>query len=278
MAVSSAKAAERRRIEETDFGAKEFDRNRTMFRRGLINKTTMEAVERRMLDARFGADQAREAIASAQLAYTRAEIAVEIDELDLKTAEIERAALRLAAPFDGVLLGFDPRVGACVSEGELAAENYDPKREAVDVYVLISRLTGTGGVPVARGTEAKVVRGNGESCAGRITWIETEADLESQYVKTTIDLSEDCAPGLYLNEAVEVEMVGATDVFRIPAGALEGNAVYLISPDGLGVEPLEVEIIERGSDHLVVRMFGAAGRSLVVNAQDLRIDGLLDPS
>ncbi|GAA4221074.1 hypothetical protein GGQ68_000307 [Sagittula marina] len=44
----------------------------------MINETTMEAVERRMLDARFGADQAREAIASAQLAYTRAEIAVEI--------------------------------------------------------------------------------------------------------------------------------------------------------------------------------------------------------
>ncbi|GAA4221073.1 hypothetical protein GGQ68_000308 [Sagittula marina] len=88
--------------------------------------------------------------------------------MDLKTAEIDHAALRLVAPFDGVLLGFDARVGACVSEGELAAENYAPKRKAVDVYVLISRLTGTGGVPLARGTEAKVVRGNGESCAGRI--------------------------------------------------------------------------------------------------------------
>lgn len=209
LSADAAEADTRRRDEELAFVSKEFERNQTMFRRGLINETTMEAVERRMMDARFAADRAREALATANSAVARARIAVEIGELDLKTAELDQADLTLTAPFDGVLVGFDPRVGACVTEGAFAAQLYDPKRKAVDVYVLISRLSDTE-TAVTRGTDVTVRRGNGQDCGGQITWIDTEADLESQYVKTTIDVEESCAAALFLNEAVEVWLTPQT--------------------------------------------------------------------
>ncbi|MBP0483554.1 efflux RND transporter periplasmic adaptor subunit [Sagittula salina] len=278
LSLAAAEADVRRRGEELAFVAKEFERNQTMFRRGLINETTMEAVERRMMDARFAAEQAKEAMAAARSARARAEIAVQIGELDLETTRIDHAGLVLTAPFDGVLVGFEPRVGACVTEGALAAQLYDPKRKAVDVYVLISRLTRTDATAVTRGAQVTVRRGNGAACGGQITWIDTEADLESQYVKATIDLDETCAPQLFLNEAVEVEMPGGGDLFRVPAGAVLEGTAYLGSGNNATLEPVAVEIVNREGETLVVRLPGAAGRQIAVDALDDAVTARLDGS
>jgi hypothetical protein len=39
----------------------------------------------------------------------------------------------------------------------------------------------------------------------------TEADLESQNVKATIDLNESCAPSMFLNEAVRIETLAVNN-------------------------------------------------------------------
>jgi hypothetical protein len=49
------------------------------------------------------------------------------------------------------------------------------------------------------------VRTNGQICEGVFSLIETEANLESQNVKAKIELSETCAPYLFLNEAVGIK-------------------------------------------------------------------------
>lgn len=275
--VAAAVAAERRRDEELAFVSKEFDRNQAMFRRGLINETTMEGVERRMMDARFAADLSREAVASARSARARADIAVEIGALDLRTAEIAHEDLVLNAPFDGVLVGFEPRVGACVTEGALAGQIYDPERKAVDVYVLIARLSGADAATVARGAQVTVRRGNGQGCGGSITWIDTEADLESQYVKTTIDVEQACAAALFLNEAVEVEMAPGADVYKVPTTALIEDTVYLGDEDG-ALDPVRVEVLQRSADGIVARIPGAAGRLVAADALDDRIVERLPPA
>lgn len=207
LAVDAARADTERRAQEAAFVAKEFERNQTMFRRSLINETTMEAVERRMMDANFAVDRAREALESAASARARAEIALEIGRIELRTAEVDLAAHDLTAPFDGVLLGFEPNVGDCVQEGQLAAQIYDPSKKAVDIFVHIDQLVASEPTGVAIGRPVKVERVNGETCAGRFTWIGTEANLENQYVRTRIDVEESCAAALFLNEAVEVEPV-----------------------------------------------------------------------
>ena len=111
----------------------------------------------------------------------------------------------LTAPFDGILLGFEPKLGECVQAGAQAAEIYAPHKKSVEIFVRIDQLVASGAGGVAIGTPVRVIRVNGDTCGGTFTWIGTEANLETQYVKSTIDVDEECAPTLYLNEAVDVE-------------------------------------------------------------------------
>lgn len=220
LAVDAAVADDERRRKELDFVAEEFERNSTLFRRGIINETTLETVERRIMDAEFAAERAQEAIATAIAAKRRAEIALDIGRLDVETAEIDLQDMSLTAPFDGVLIGFDENVGDCVQEGALAAQLYAPHEKAVDIFVPIFELSRADG-GIAPGAEVTIRRSNAASCAGEVTRIDTEADLESQFVQARIEVDDACAPDLFLNEAVEVG-VGLPDdenaAARIPQG------------------------------------------------------------
>jgi multidrug resistance efflux pump len=211
LAITAAEADGRRRAEELEFVSEEYQRNSIMLGRGLINETAMEAVERRFMDANFTAERAQEAIDSALAAKQRAEIALEIGRLDLESAELGLEDLTLTAPIDGVLLGFEPNLGDCVQEGERAGQVYAPDRKSVDVYLLISRLSSDGASGMAIGAPVRVKRVNGDVCGGRITRVDSEADLENQFVEATIDVDRDCAQGLFLNEAVEVETMPEGD-------------------------------------------------------------------
>lgn len=205
LAIDAAEANVDRRAQELEFVGKEFDRNQQMFRRGLINESTMESVESRMMNTRFAADQAAESLASAQSAKDRAEIALKIGRLELQSQRVAFEDLQLHAPFDGVLLGFEPNVGDCVSAGAQAAQIYAPEKKSVEVFVRVDQLVGPQSSGVTIGAPVRIARLNGAACGGAFTWIGTEADLEHQYVKSTIEVDEACAPDLFLNEAVEVE-------------------------------------------------------------------------
>lgn len=205
LAIDAAEANVERRAQELAFVGKEFTRNEQMFRRGLINESTMEGVESRMMNADFAADQAKETLASAVSAKTRAEIALRIGELDLQSQQVDHEALQLRAPYSGVLLGFEPNVGDCVNAGASVAQIYAPEKKAVEVFVRVDQLVAQQSSGVTIGAPVRIARINGQSCGGSFTWIGTEADLEHQYVKSSIEVDEACAPALYLNEAVEVE-------------------------------------------------------------------------
>ncbi|MBV2360484.1 HlyD family efflux transporter periplasmic adaptor subunit [Thalassococcus sp. CAU 1522] len=210
LALRAARADDRRRQQELAFVAKEFERNNTLFRRGLINETTLEAVERRVMDAEFAAERAKEAIDSAVSAVSRAEIARDIGRLERQSAEINHANLSVVAPFDGVLLGFEAKVGDCVQEGQLAAQIYAPHRKVVDIHVLIGTVAPSTPDGLAIGAPVVLHRVTGPDCDGTVIQIGTEADLETQYVKATIEVDPTCAPALFLNEAVEVEAASAS--------------------------------------------------------------------
>ena len=278
LSIEAAIADRSRREQELEFVSREFQRNSAMFRRGLINETTMEAVERRMMDAKFAAERAQEALDSATSAKKRAEIAVEIGRLEQQSAEIDHEKLILSAPFDGVLVGFEANAGDCVQEGELAAEIYAPSQKAVDIFVLISNLSATRPTGVAIGEAVSVVRINGERCGGTITRIDTEADLEAQYVRTTIDVEGPCAEGLFLNEAVEVEAgkAGLDDLYTVPTGAIQGdNRVFLVDEETSRLVAVVAEIVMRGEWDSVVRLAGAEGRLIAVAVDGDTADGQL---
>ena len=205
LAIDAAKANVKRRAQELALVSKEFERNEKIFRRGLVNESTMEGIEIRMMSTTFAADQAKETLASALSAKKRAEIALQIGVLDLQAQEDRLEALTLRAPFDGVLLGFEPNVGDCVNAGASATRIYAPTKKAVEVFVHVNQLMAKTSAGIAIDAPVRIARINGDSCGGTFTWIGTEADLENQFVKSTIEIEEGCAAALYLNEAVEVE-------------------------------------------------------------------------
>lgn len=267
--IQSAIADDKRRQQELDLTTAEYERNSTMLGRGLINETTMEGVERRFMEAQFAADRAQEAIATARAAKRRAEIAHEIGQLDLQTAQLNHEQLVLTAPIDGVLVGFETNVGDCVSAGERAAQIYAPSEKSVDVFILISRLSASGPAGISDGSAVRITRVNGQVCAGTITRFDTEADLENQFVKATIEVDETCAPDLFLNEAVEVEaMLDANDdTFEIPTGALtNGDTVFLVDEEGATLQEVAVEILKTGPRETIARIPGGAGRLIVSDA------------
>jgi len=206
LALQAALADESRRKQDLELVTKEFERSSVLMGRGLINESTMDAIERRFMESTFASDRAGEAIANAEAAMKRSQIALEIGTLEARTAEITLEQMAVVAPFDGVLVGFDANVGDCVQEGESAARIYVPEEKSVDVFFRISRLTGEQASQMAVGAPVKVTRVNGEECSGAITRIDTEADLESQFVQATVEVDPACAPRLFLNEAVEVQL------------------------------------------------------------------------
>ncbi|MCH2093544.1 MAG: HlyD family efflux transporter periplasmic adaptor subunit [Rhodobacteraceae bacterium] len=204
LAVDAAQANVERRSQDLALVRKEFERNEQIFRRGLLNESAMEAVESKLLNATFASDQAGETLASALSAKTRAEISLRIGHLDVQARVDDVEDLTLRAPFDGVLLGFEPNVGDCVQARTPSAQIYAPANKSVEVFVRVDQLVTAQASGVAIGAPVSIERINGEACGGAFTWIGTEADVEHQFVKSKIEIDETCAPSLFLNEAVEV--------------------------------------------------------------------------
>ncbi|MDG2405022.1 MAG: HlyD family efflux transporter periplasmic adaptor subunit [Paracoccaceae bacterium] len=209
-AITVAKANVARVKEEQEFVDREFERTRVLFQRGLLDETKLEAAERRKLDATFAVDRMEEALERAVSAKFRANIALEIGQLEVQARELDLEALTVRSPFDGVLLNFEPNIGDCVSEGSLAAQIYAPDEKSVETFVFVDQLVDTlsGGVVV--GNPVNIIRINGQTCPGVFSLVGTEANLESQKVKTTIELDASCAMTMFLNEAVGIETLPAS--------------------------------------------------------------------
>jgi multidrug efflux pump subunit AcrA (membrane-fusion protein) len=203
--ITVAKADLSRSKEEFEFVLREFDRTNVLFKRGLVNETMLETAERKKLNATFSVERAEEALIRAHSRKSRADIANEIGQLEVQSRELDLEDLTMRAPFDGVLLNFEPNVGDCVSRGTLAAQIYAPEAKIVETFVFVDQLVIADSVGVVVNNPVNVIRVNGQICPGTFSGVETEANLENQNVKTTIDLNEACARSMFLNEAVEIE-------------------------------------------------------------------------
>ena len=204
-AIEVAKAEIRRVEEEFQFGEREFERTKVLFQRGLVNETTLETAERRKLEATFSVQRSKEALKRSGSVKARSLIALDIGKLELEARQIDLDQLIVRAPHDGILIDFEPNIGDCVSRGSLAAKIYVAEEKSVETFIFVEQLLNAEKIGVAVGNLVNVVRTNGQICQGVFSLVGTEADLESQNVKATIDLDVSCAPLMFLNEAVRIE-------------------------------------------------------------------------
>ncbi|MFL2794667.1 MAG: HlyD family secretion protein [Paracoccaceae bacterium] len=206
-AIEVAKADVGRVEEEFQFVQREFERTKVLFERGLVNETTLEAAERRKLEATFSVQRAKEALSRSISSKTRSLIALDIGKLELEGRQLDLDELIVRSPHDGILLDFEPNIGDCVSQGSLAAKVYRPDEKSVETFIFVEQLVNAEKIGVAVGNSVNVIRTNGKACKGIFSLVGTQADLESQNVKATIDLDPACAPLMFLNEAVKIETV-----------------------------------------------------------------------
>ena len=192
--------------EEQDFVVREYERTRLLFQRGLVNETTLEAAARREMEASFALERIQEELQRALSGKSRAEIALDIGLLELNARQFDLQELTMLAPFSGVLLNFNPKVGDCVSQGALAAQIYKPKDKSVETFAFMDNLVDANHFGLTIGNSVKVIRVNGESCPGQISLVGTEANLETQSVKVRIKLDPNCAVKMFLNEGVKIEL------------------------------------------------------------------------
>ena len=206
-AIEVAKADVGRVEEEFEFVQREFERTKVLFERGLVNETTLEAAERRKLEATFSVQRAKEALSRSISSKTRSLIALDIGKLELEGRQLDLDELIVRTPHDGILLDFEPNIGDCVSQSSLAAKLYRPEEKSVETFIFVEQLVNAEEMGVAVGNSVNVIRTNGQICTGIFSVVGTEADLESQNVKAIIDLDPTCAPSQFLNEAVKIETV-----------------------------------------------------------------------
>jgi len=192
--------------EEQDFVVREFERTRLLFQRGLVNETTLEAAARRKMEASFALERIQEDLQRALSGKSRAEIALDIGILELNARQSDLEELTIQAPFRGVLLNFNPKVGDCVSQGALAAQIYKPNDKSVETFAFMNNLVDANQFGLTIGNPVQVIRVNGESCPGKISLVGTEANLETQSVKVRIKLDPNCAVEMFLNEGVKIDL------------------------------------------------------------------------
>ena len=159
-----------------------------MFQRGLVNETTLEAAARREMEASFALERIQEELQRALSGKSRAEIALDIGLLELNARQFDLQELAMQAPFIGVLLNFNPKVGDCVSQGALAAQIYKPHDKSVETFAFMDNLVEANQFGLTIGNSVQVIRVNGESCPGHISLLGTEANLETTRVKVSLTL------------------------------------------------------------------------------------------
>jgi multidrug resistance efflux pump len=192
--------------EEQDFVAREYERTRLLFQRGLVNETTLEAAERRKMEASFALERIQEELQRALSGKSRAEIALDIGLLELNARQFDLQELAMQAPFSGVLLNFNPKIGDCVSQGALAAQIYKPKDKSVETFAFMDNLVDAKQFGLTKGNSVQVIRVDGDRCPGQISLVGTEANLETQSVKVRIKLDPNCAVKMFLNEGVKIQL------------------------------------------------------------------------
>ena len=192
--------------EEQDFVVREYERTRLLFQRGLVNETTLETAARRKMEASFALERIHEELQRALSGKSRAKIALDIGLLELNARQSDLRELTMQAPFSGVLLNFNPKVGDCVSQGALAAQIYKPNDKSVETFAFMNNLVDANQFGLTIGNPVKVIRVNGESCPGKISLVGTEANLETQSVKVRIKLDPNCAVEMFLNEGVKIDL------------------------------------------------------------------------
>lgn len=264
--------------DQSNLQQRAYERQVGLAERGVGTAAAVEAAE-------LAAAAARQAVLSRRQAVTTAEARIDQAQTRLARAiiaqgEAQRALddTTLIAPFDGTLSETDVVAGRLASANEKLAVLIDPDALEVafrvstaqyarlldpDGQVMAAPVTATldvSGVDLrAQGVINRSSAGSGEMQTGRLIF-------------ARLDSARGFKPGDFVT--VTVQEPPLENVVRLPASAVDANDTVLVLTADNRLEALEVRVLHREGDDVLVRSPEIAGRDVVETRSPLLGPGI----
>ncbi|WP_147109214.1 efflux RND transporter periplasmic adaptor subunit [Tateyamaria sp. syn59] len=252
---------------QADLQERAFQRQQDLQARGVGTAAAVEGAELAAASARQAVLARRQVVTSAEARIDQAKTQLARARIALDEAQRTLDDTTVTAPFDGTLNATSVVAGRLVSANEQLATLIDPGALEVRFRVSTAQfsrlLNEDGGVMAARvtatldvvgidlaatGTVSRASAGGGEMQTGRLVFARLDTGLGFK-------------PGDFVTVAVSEPPLD--DVVRLPATAVDvSNTVLVLSEDNR-LEKLDVAVLRRQGDDVLVRGDGLVGRDVV---------------
>lgn len=259
--------------DQAELRQRAFQRQTDLKNRGVGTAATVEVAELAAVQARQTVISRRQAVSQAEAGVDQAASSLARAQISLETARRDLADTTVTAEFDGNLQSVNLVEGRLVSANEKLADLIDPTllevafRISTVQYARLLDETGrliaapvrvsldaTGADLSAVGVISRDSGGAGEGQSGRLIYARLEA-----------------APGFKPGDFVTVTVrePEVSNVARLPASVLDAAITVLVLGAGDRLEQLQVELVRRQGDDVLIRGRGLAGRDVVAGRTPL---------
>jgi RND family efflux transporter MFP subunit len=255
------------RRDQADLQERALERQRNLSERGAGTTAAVETAELNAVQARQAVLSSRQAVASAEARIDQAETAIARAELALAEAKRRLDETRITAGFSGTLRDVTVIEGRLVTANEQMATLVDGTALEVAFRVStaqFSRLLDEAGALIDAPVTATLDSGDSRiEASGRITRQSASvAEGESgRVLYARLDEAPAMKPGDFVSVAVEEPPLDR--VTRLPATALGPDGAVLVLDADDRLERLEVTLLRRQGNDILVRAAGLSGREVV---------------
>ncbi|WP_224816198.1 efflux RND transporter periplasmic adaptor subunit [Hasllibacter sp. MH4015] len=263
---------------QAELRARALDRAQDLAERGVGSTAAVETAELAEATANQQILAQRRALAQAEARVDSAGTALERRRIALAEAERRLAQTELRAEFDGVLTDVDVAAGRLLNRNERLAALIDA--DALEVAFRIStaqyiRLLDEDGT-LPRLPVQVVLDVFGLDVQAEATLTRESGAVEEGQSGRLLFARIDTFRGLRVGDFVRVEVEEAplTGVARIPATALGSDGQVLALGEDNVLEAVEVELLRRQGDDVLIRGPGLNGRDVVLTRTPVLGDGI----
>jgi len=253
--------------DQAELRQRAFQRQTDLKTRGVGTAATVETAELAAVQARQAVISRRQAVSAAEARVDQAASSLARAQISLATAQRDFADTTVMAEFDGTLQTVSLVEGRLVSANEKLADLVDPT--LLEVAFRISTvqyarlLDETGrliGAPVRVSLDAT---GADLSAVGRISRDSGGAGegQSGRLIYAHLDIAPGFKPGDFVTVSVREPELRA--VARLPASVLDASGTVLVLGAEDRLEQLQVELVRRQGDDVLIRGVGLAGREVV---------------
>ena len=246
--------------------------------RGVGTAALVEDKELAASSARQSVLARRQATATAEARFDQAQTRLRRTEIALAEAERALEDTTITAPFSGQLSGAALVEGRLVAQNEKLADLIDPK--ALDVSFRVSAaqyarlLTEDGTLQQLDLTATLVVSGMDLGGAGRITRSSAAvaAGQTGRVVFGELEPTPGFQPGDFVTVGVREKALD--NVVRLPASAYDADGTVLVLGEEERLEAINVRLVRRQGNDVLVRGRGLDGREVVTTRTPLLGEGI----